>query len=460
MQVRYTRLWRNACENRFNASRVVWLVLPLLCALPMYGGITITPPDSTVCGGGQIVLTATGDGAATASWAATPDSGKFDKSTNSAATIFRPAVGYKGTATIFVSSPGQTPAAATVTVPGPCPNADVLGGEIVRAVLGFEQVGASSTSSSQSFSFDFFISRPLGGKGDGDRIWGTRLRWWGDVKVSSYPYTQKTSLATFAQQFTTAFGNQNLNQLAESVEFSTGPELRLWRTTNAHGSLTDEKSSARFALYWYGGVGAVGPNDPRNNATVFNSPVAGSAEATTLAQQVSIPSAAFCPASPAAGAPACTNKIAFVPQSGDRFLRQWSTGFRLYTLFSEKSTGNPLYTSPANVEFSIGENEAVTSGHLHGLVAHVAAMYPFSIGQRDKSSVVIYLFGDVTTALTKGTFQNTVILGPSFDSNGNPIPITDPTVTQISVPPNRRDTYRLGVGIDLATVWTKLISSK
>jgi len=351
------------------------------------------------------------------------------------------------------------------------------GGEIVRAVVAFEQIGASATPSGQSFSFDFFISRPLPFEGkkpsdEPDQFWGPRARWWGDVNVSSYPYTQKTSLATFAQQFTSTFGQQNINTLAQSINFTTGPEVWLARGQTHRHSLTDSSAWTRMALAWFAGVGATGPNNPADNATVFQSPVQGSAQDTLLrgnlglapcAAGSSTPCAGYtpCPA-PAAGATpsACTNYIALVPRSGDRFLQQWGTGLRLYSVFTKPDGKTPYYTSPATVEFSIGQDASVTRDHLHNFVGHAAAMYPFSIGARGASdTVVIYLFGEVTTALVHNKLQNTVILSPALDSSGNPIAVNAAGVTQIPVDANQRDTYRIGVGIDLMTVWKKLNNS-
>jgi len=339
-----------------------------------------------------------------------------------------------------------------------------FGGEIVRAVVGFEQIGSSGNPSNQDFSFDFYLSRPIGGKSPEkgeDPIWGKRLRWWGDVRIASVPYTQNTSLAKLASQFTTTFGDQSVSKLAQSIEFQTGPEIRI-AGTDPHGSLTDTSSSARFGLMWFAGAGATGPNNPADNITVYQSPVVGSSQAAILSQVTGIPtcSGMGCPAlsiplCPATGT--CMKYVALVPQRGNRFLQQWGAGLRLYTLFTDpKDRDQILGTAPATVEFSLGQNAAVTEGHLSHFVAHAAATYPFSIGPRKPDSVVIYLFGEVTAALARPRYENTVTLNPALDMNNTPISVSNPLVTQIPVAANRQDIYRVGVGIDLVTVWKKL----
>ena len=71
----------------------------------------------------------------------------------------------------------------------PRPN---LFGEELRAIVGYQQAGASSAKFEQNWFLDFYISRPLafgkygpGGKdGEGsDHKW----RWWGNVRIASFP---------------------------------------------------------------------------------------------------------------------------------------------------------------------------------------------------------------------------------------------------------------------------------
>jgi hypothetical protein len=82
-------------------------------------------------------------------------------------------------------------------------------GDVVIPVIGFEQAGASSAQSDQKFFFSFFISGPLPfgvgafaketasaapndhssqeSKSARNSIFGTRMHWWGDVRIASYP---------------------------------------------------------------------------------------------------------------------------------------------------------------------------------------------------------------------------------------------------------------------------------
>jgi hypothetical protein len=64
--------------------------------------------------------------------------------------------------------------------------------EVIRAILGLEQTGASGTTSGQNYLLDFFITRPAV---------GARVRWWGDVKVATFPQQINSQVATLEQQF-------------------------------------------------------------------------------------------------------------------------------------------------------------------------------------------------------------------------------------------------------------------
>ncbi len=321
------------------------------------------------------------------------------------------------------TTPSDTPPdpqTCAATAAKPCP---ALGPrEVVRAIVALEQTGASGTAGGQNFAFDFFITRPA---------LGPRVRWWGDVKVEAAPQQVNSQWVTLEQQFAAAFGNLKVNQLAQSVAFVTGPEFVLTRD-----------AASRFQFTLFAGAGAAGPNNPSDAATVFNLPTAGTPAAAAFTNEFGAP-------------PDGAKYVAFLPDSSNRFLRQWEAGLRLYTIYPRsQNLAGPL---PASVEFSVGQNEMVTSGHLYGWVGHVAAVHPITFTAGGKS-VTAYLFGEATTAFTRASPIAPLTLGPAL-ANSSPVPLTDPGVYTISVPANRRDTYRIGVGVDLLSLLETLFTS-
>jgi hypothetical protein len=280
--------------------------------------------------------------------------------------------------------------------------------EIARAILGFEQAGASGSSSSQNFLFDLFLSRAA---------ISPRIRWWGDVKVASFPQQINSQVAQFAQQFSSSFGSLTVNRLAESAEFVTGPEFVISQNTNS-------------AMTLFAGAGAIGPNNPSDAATVFDIPDPKSSQYAALIKQ-------------SGPIPDGSDYIAFVPESNGRFSREWQAGLRLYTSYGSGP--------PGSVEISIGQNEFVTNGHLSGFVGHVAAAHPFTV-----KGVSIYLFGEATLAFRRSQFSAPLLLAPALE-NANPVPITNPDVYTVTVPANQRDTYRIGIGVDIISAIRSLL---
>jgi hypothetical protein len=55
-----------------------------------------------------------------------------------------------------------------------------------------------------------------------------------------------------------------------------------------------------------------------------------------------------------------------------------------------------------------------------------------------------------------GKYVAQVFLVPAVDAQNNAIPLPDKDVLMLTVPPNQRDTYRIGASIDLIRVWNKL----
>ena len=381
---------------------------------------TVQPASATVCAGGHVALTASGPGSDQTRWSFSsqaPSAG-LDTVTGVMTTLRASGTGI----VTITATAGVNKQDVPVTVVDCSPD---LRGEVARAILGFEQLGASGTPSDQNFLFDFFLTRP---------VVNPHIRWWGDVKVASFPQQVNTQLVTFGQQFAATFGNLKVNQLAQSAEFMTGPEFVLMPIPRP------------FELTLFLGGGANGPNNPTDNVTVFQVPDVASPQYGPFVKR-------FGPV------PSGGNYVAFLPEASDRFLRKWQAGLRLYTFYNHAKNG--LGGLPASVEFSIGQDEFVTNSHLSGLVGHVAATHPFTFGDTSKGkAITIYLFGEATNAYKRSTFTTPIPLAPAVDTSSNPIPITNPNVYIITVPANSRDTYRIGAGIDLVSILTALWGAK
>lgn len=359
-----------------------------------------------------------------------------------------------GTVTITAVSPLQNTksdtARTSIHLGGLCETS--YGGEITRATIGFEQIGAGGIESTQKYAFDFFISRPVPFRRsrtiptDPDEFFfGKRLRWWGDVRLASYPQQVTSDAVTFAKDLASSTGKLSTSQLVQSAEFTTGIELRITDVTWAVSGAPD-RSRQRFALMAVGGFGAVGPFPaPGDDLPVFDVPkTANSPQA-----------AAFSKAYP----DVTSSYVAFRTKVPDRFLGNSTIGLRLYTFYAgEGATSKPIQIAPASITVAYGKNELVAPNG--GRAWHVSAYYPFAFGDRaDDKTLIVYLFGDVWMAKGAPNFS-----APGFQlsvakANDKPIPLTDPQVTIITEAPKPRDTYRIGVSLDLIKVWSRLTQS-
>src|SRR5205807_5294130 len=73
-----------------------------------------------------------------------------------------------------------------------------LVGEDMRAIVGYQQAGASSSGFTQDWFLDFYISRPLffyNNKNKPPRERDVNWRWWGNVRVASFPQPGNQTVA-------------------------------------------------------------------------------------------------------------------------------------------------------------------------------------------------------------------------------------------------------------------------
>lgn len=340
-----------------------------------------------------------------------------------------------------------------------------FGGELARVTVGYEQVGAASTTSAQKYSFEFFISRPLPlphrtrrittkdgntanvpvPESPADYYFGSKWRWWGDTRLGSYPQQITASIAQGKTALTSAAGQLKVNKLVQTAEFMTGPEVRIAQFP-APVEAAAEASRQRFALTALAGIGGIGPFEPSGETTVFTVPTdKQSPQFVAFNEQY----------------PNVTSKyVAFVPDQSTRFAHQWGVGARLYTFYADESAASePLQKAPAMVQILFGTNRLAAPT---GTTWHVSAYYPFPLGDRkDPHTLIVYLYGDAVMRFRgspRDTVPTTFSLPVAKDASGGAIPLTDPDVTIIPGEPNARDTYRIGLSLDLIRVWDKLTS--
>lgn len=110
-----------------------------------------------------------------------------------------------------------------------------------------------------------------------------RWRWWGNVRVASYPQAGNQALADLATGLATQLGSVKFNQLAQGAEFLTGLECDFLSSRAFRGF--GENTRQRFHLGFIAAFGATGFFDaPSKNVQVFQVPSSGSPQLAVFNQ--------------------------------------------------------------------------------------------------------------------------------------------------------------------------------
>lgn len=327
---------------------------------------------------------------------------------------------------ITVSAPGATSAQAQVPIQTP----HDLEGEDLRAIVGYQQAGASSSDFQQNWFTDFFISRPL--------FSGGTFRWWGNVRVASFPQAGNQSVAELASGLAAQVGALKLNQLAQGAEFLTGAEYQIWEGSAMRG--LSENTLQRFSLGFIAAFGETGFfSSPSGDVPVFQVPSSSSPQWGAFQQ--------------AYGA-ITTPYIGFINPDSPRFAKEYLAGLRLTTRYIDP-TGLPLATAPAMLGVTVGQNQVISGGKLQGVVGRIEAFYPLPFGNRGHGVAgafsSIYLFGSAQMRFGGAKTLPALALAPAPSG----VLASDPDVT-LAVSPSVRDTYRLGFGVDLVSLISQL----
>ncbi|MCK4764532.1 MAG: hypothetical protein KAW12_20195 [Candidatus Aminicenantes bacterium] len=302
-------------------------------------------------------------------------------------------------------------------------------GETVRAVLGYEQTGASSAQSSQFFFADFFFSHPFPIQFSKHRGYlGPRFRMWGNVRLTSVPQTVRSNITVseFARNFTQEAGKLKLNEVAQAVGMLIGLEYRLLDLKSFSGNYS-------YSLGLIAGFGAITPLSPKESMEIFQ--VSQDLKDRYKTNFITGEDYDY------------TGKeyAALVNSRRNRFFRQYFAGIRFKTFLNpDKHGGRSQF--PTILDITYGLNDSVTGGKLNEGVFRLDFFQPLKIS----SAVTIYLFGNMQLLASKTRTEAPLILAPAPDDATVTVPAGN--VIIITPPPINSEYYRIGVGIDLTGV--------
>lgn len=315
-----------------------------------------------------------------------------------------------------------------------------------RGIVGFEQAGASASGSEQKPFLEFYWNPPIWTSSDDDRSVEERyvypvMSLWGFTRFASVPRQIGTPLATFTTSFLNPISESKVNELVQGFNFLVGIEKGLGGKRRRIGTdpfPTGEKNTfQKLSSYFIVGVGASNPLEPRATAQIFAKPT----NQDDIKRLEGI-----------AGKPIPSNieNIAFVSPDRQSFFRQWYAGFRVKThYFKERDGKLEVVNRPGAVfDFTVGQNEAVTGGVLHGMVLRLDGFYPLPVGD----SSIFYLYGTSFINLRRsGNISDPLILATAPST----VTIPNDKVFVITNPPASRDYYRIGFGVNLIDLINK-----
>jgi hypothetical protein len=357
---------------------------------------------------------------------------------------------------------------ASATIEGNCESPSLF----TLGLAGINATGSSSSGPSQQYFAEFNLLSPIPGCPGGDKAGYSLQRrcWvWIDPRIASVPSQNSATISslTSTSALTSGIGSQSLSQITQSFEFQGGFEwypMRPWRGAQFGWNQSWSRTSVSLVV----GGGSVTPFSGATGASEFglnpnlaqqfvNSPIlAAQYPQLAFALQCAYPASG----TPPAGCPKTTpTTVAFVFPNRSRFYRDFFAGLRLRTFYfhgdclDNGPTCKISSTFPGTFDLRFGEDESVTAGKFLPFVVTITGSYPLPI---PGSSGSIRIFGSayLRTASNRNTQALALVPAASFTS------IDNPTVVIQSIQPIDTDYYRLGFGVDLVALLSKLGGSK
>lgn len=151
--------------------------------------------------------------------------------------------------------------------------------------------------------------------------------------------------------------------------------------------------------------------------------------------------------------PTAVSTLAFTGANRSSFLEKWEIGirtsYRSYTSAGQASCDTSHACQRGTVDFTIGQDAAITGGLLRKFVVKVDGIQPFPY-----SGGYLYIFGSAALRFEKNISYSPLILMAASSTALQTIPTPSVVVEPLQQP--NKDFYRIGVGISLDKVLTKL----
>ena len=335
-----------------------------------------------------------------------------------------------------------------------------------QIVAGIEQAGSSSLPSQTNFFLSGFT-----------RVSGTKdaeffpVRPWARIRILGSPTGSTGDVVSAFQDPSGALKDLPKSKIGQSVDFVAGIEVPMWGRKN-------KRYSGSFLI----DAGSTSPLASDSVVNKFQVPAAGSQQCNLIIQKFSAkngyPAGLIVPNTDTTTPTNCLahgyTVLAFSNEDRSSFLRKYSVGIRTIFRYANKnvttatqdekdksdstkkvttSESTTTYTCCQSgiVDWTVGQDEAITGGYLRHWVFRIDGVYPLSFG-KDKDAGWLYVFGSVAVRLQRNTTFPSLIL-KSDTSSAVP---SDPNVALLPLKQPDKDFFRFGVAIGVDKLFSKL----
>lgn len=280
---------------------------------------------------------------------------------------------------------------------------------------------------------------------------------WGRIRLLGAPQEANNGIISTFTDPTGTLQKQDFSKVGQAIDFAAGIKI------NPHWGIL--KRSGPYSINPIIGAGFTTPLSSQDVVLRYLSPDFGTFECQALQSQTRFasdfarlgvkPGSTTCLVGPD-GKTAIT-QIAFSNQDRSNFLGKWGVGIRTTTRFNnpDDEDHDP---QRGTVDAVVGQDAIVTGGVMSGWVLKLDGVHPMPFGGTGSKSY-LYLFGSAEIRISHNKNLDPLILKTVDPTVASPA-IPSPEVVVLPLRQANRDFYRIGIGLDLKQIFTKLQTPK
>lgn len=266
---------------------------------------------------------------------------------------------------------------------------------------------------------------------------------WGRIRLLGAPQQASNGIVSTFTDPTGTLQKQDFSTVGQAIDFVAGAQVNLFHNYGA------------YSFNPIVGAGFTTPLNSQNVVLRYQTPDPAAFECqelfdpnrfgNDLAARGVVKGTSSCLMAPGGTA---IQQLAFSNQDRSNFLGKWGVGIRTITRF-DKGAGNDPERGVVDLVF--GQDATLTGGAMHKFVLKIDGVHPLPI----KNNKYLYLFGSAGIRLVHNQNLDPLILQTVDITKGSPA-IPSPQVLVLPLRQSNRDFYRIGIGLDLKEIFTKL----